>query len=410
MKICLVSQEYPPETAWGGIGTLTMGKAQYLARIGHEVHVLSRSAAKDCPDLRTESQDGVVVHRMQPPGADFRFYCRGTYELGYSWAVLRQLARLIQETSFDVIDFPEYGGEGLAYLMDRTVWNWVPVVVNIHGPIAMFAEHFGWPEKGGRYYRYASFAEEFCIHRADAVMSVSSSIADLTSQAYGYPREKIDVIHSGVRADLFTPAPNGRTEASRPTILFVGAITENKGVDVLLEAVIRLRSRYPDILLEIVSGKQQVEFMEEFNERIEHEAMHAHVKLLGYVDMNRLPALYRSAHVFCAPAEFEALGIVYLEAMACGCPVVASTSGGATECVLDGRTGMLVPRRDVSATAAALDRLLSDAPLRRRMGEAGRKHIESYFTIEKLAERVLAVYEKATAHSQGSPERRQDLR
>ena len=101
---------------------------------------------------------------------------------------------------------------------------------------------------------------------------------------------------------------------------------------------------------------------------------------------------------------------MWFQAMCKSCPVVASTSGGATECVLDGRTGMLVPRRDVSATAAALDHLLSDAPLRWRMGEAGHKHIESYFTMEKLAERVLAIYEKAIARSRESLQRWQDLR
>jgi glycosyltransferase involved in cell wall biosynthesis len=409
MKICLVSQEYPPETAWGGIATLTLGKAQYMARMGHEVHVLSRSATKDSPDLRTEMHDGVVVHRMQPPGHDFPFYCRGTYMLGYSWSVLRRLTRLMQEATFDVIDFPEFGGEGFAYLLDRTVWNWLPVVVNIHGPMAMFVEHFGWPEKGGRFQRFACFVEEFCIHRADAVMTVSASMAELTSQAYGYPREKIEVIHSGVRADLFTPDPNGNSTAKRPTVLFVGNVTENKGIDVLFQAVLRLRSRYPDILLQIV-GKKGEEVVEQLIDQMEREAARDNVQILGYIDMKELPRLYRSAHVFCAPAEFEALGIVYLEAMASGCPVVASTSGGASECVIDGETGILVPRRDVPATVAALDRLLADAPLRRRMGQAGRRRVESYFTMQKLAERILVVYEKAILRSQQAPERWQDLR
>ena len=280
MKICLVSQEYPPETAWGGIATLTLGKAQYMARMGHEVHVLSRSATEDSPDLRTEMHDGVVVHRMQPPGHDFPFYCSGTYMLGYSWSVLRRLTRLMQETTFDVIDFPEFGGEGFAYLLDRTVWNWLPVVVNIHGPMAMFVEHFGWPEKGGRFQRFACFVEEFCIHRADAVMSVSASMADLTSQAYGYPREKIEVIHSGVRADMFTPDPNGNSTAKRPTVLFVGNVTENKGIDVLFQAVLRLRSRYPDILLQIV-GKKGEEVVEQHIDQMEREAARDNVQILG---------------------------------------------------------------------------------------------------------------------------------
>src|SRR5262245_24988221 len=130
MKICLVAHEYPPETARGGIGTQTWNKARALARLGHAVHVLSR-ARDPGPDLRTEHEEGVVVHRMQPPGLEFPLYKQATYLLGYSWFVLRQLNRLREEVPFDVIDFPDYGGEAFAYLMDRTMWNWTPVVVQL---------------------------------------------------------------------------------------------------------------------------------------------------------------------------------------------------------------------------------------------------------------------------------------
>jgi glycosyltransferase involved in cell wall biosynthesis len=409
MKICLVSQEYPPETAWGGIGTQTLGKAQCLARLGHEVHVLSRSADAAAPDLRTDTEGGIVVHRMQPPGHEFPIYCRGTYLLGYTWFILRQLNRLMEQTAFDVIDFPEFGGEGFAYQLDRTVWNWLPVVVNIHGPLAMFVEHFGWPEKGNRFHRFATFTEEFTIHRADAVMAVSSTIADLASEAYHYPREKIDIVHCGVHADLFTPAPGGNPVADRPTVLFVGNIIENKGIDTLFDAVMQLRRKYPDILLQIV-GKEDMELAPRFRAQMQSDGAQDNVRFLGFVDMEKLPEFYRAAHVFCAPAEFEGLGTVYLEAMASGCPVVASTAGGTHESVLDGQTGLLVPPRNVSATADALDRLLTDGALRGRMGEAGRRRVEEYFTMERFTERVLAVYEKAIARSERSPDRWKDER
>jgi glycosyltransferase involved in cell wall biosynthesis len=409
MKICLVSQEYPPETAWGGIGTQTLGKAQCLTRLGHEVHVLSRSADAAAPDLRTETEDGIVVHRMQPPGHEFPIYCRGTYLLGYTWFILRQLNRLMEQTAFDVIDFPEFGGEGFAYQLDRTIWNWLPVVVNIHGPLAMFVEHFGWPEKGNRFHRFASFVEEFTIHRADAVMAVSSTIADLASEAYHYPREKIDIVHCGVHADLFTPAPGGNPVAHRPTVLFVGNIIENKGIDTLFDAVMQLRRKHPDILLQIV-GKEDLELAPRFRAQMQREGAEDNVRFLGFVELQKLPEFYRAAHVFCAPAEFEGLGTVYLEAMACGCPVVASTAGGTPESVLDGQTGLLVPPRNASATAEALDRLLADRALRGRMGEAGRRRIEEYFTMERFTERILSVYEKAIARSDRSSDRWKDER
>ena len=369
--------------------------------------MLSRSADDAAPDLRTEKDGGITVYRMRPPGYEFPIYCRGTYLFGYSWFVLRQLNRLTEQTAFDVIDFPEFGGEGFAYLLDRTIWNWLPVVINIHGPIAMFVEHFGWPERGNRFHQLAAFVEEFSIHRADAVMSHSSAIADLASEAYHYPRDQIDVVHGGVHADVFTPAPGGSGTSDRPTVLFVGSVVENKGIDTLFDAVLRLRVKYPNIQLQIV-GKEDRELAPRFKEQVKIQGAESNFLFFGHVNMQRLPELYRAAHVFCAPAEFEGLGIVYLEAMACGCPVVASTAGGAREAVLDGETGFLVPPRDVSATAEILDRLLADRALGRKMGEAGRRRIEEYFTMDKFTQRIVTVYEKAIGRSERSSDCRKD--
>ena len=137
MRICLVSQEYPPDTARGGIGAQTWNKAHALARLGHSVHVLS-CAARSGPDVTTVNEGGVVVHRMQPPGQemgeDLPIHNPATYSVGYAWSILRQLYRLTRTTDFDVIDFPEYGAEGFAERLDRTPWNWIPVVVQLHAP------------------------------------------------------------------------------------------------------------------------------------------------------------------------------------------------------------------------------------------------------------------------------------
>src|SRR5690349_23603347 len=133
MRICLVSQEYPPETARGGIGTQTWNKARALAALGHEVHVLSSSAGP-APGLRHGVEDGIAVHRLRPPGLDFPVNGEASFWLGYSWAVLAALHELLEQATFDLLDFAEYGGEGYAYLLDRRPWSSVPVVVQLHGP------------------------------------------------------------------------------------------------------------------------------------------------------------------------------------------------------------------------------------------------------------------------------------
>src|SRR5262249_2914407 len=128
----------------------------------------------------------------------------------------------------------------------------------------------------------------------------------------------------------------------------------------------------------------------------------------GFVDADQVAGFYHTAHVLCSPAQYEGFGQVYAEAMACGCPVVASTAGGATEVVNDGETGFLVPPNDVAATAPAPARRLGDAALRGRMGEAGRRRVVEYFALDKFVLRLVAAYERAVERSQDSLARVRD--
>jgi len=401
MRICLISQEYPPETAWGGVGTQTWVKARALARLGHEVHVLACSA-DERPDLRTELQDGVTVHRIHPPGYEFPIYGKPLWLLGYTWGVVTALHTLMERHAFDVLDFPEFGGEGFAYQIDRTRWNWVPVVVQLHGPMTMFLDLLGWPERGSRLHKFGMFMEEFSLQNADVIMACSGGVADVASRAYGLDRDAIDVVHCGVDTAIFSPAMAGSPLAERPTVLFVGKMVKNKGPLVVTEAVLALRHKYPDIHLQFIGTGTDIPVMIEARAR--EEAAEANIELLGFVELDRLPDYYRKAHVFCSPAEYEGFGQVYTEALACGCPVVASTSGGGSEAVNDGETGLLVPPNDVAATVRALDAILGDPALRQRMSAAGLRRVSDYFQMDRYVERVVAVYEKAIAMSKQRPD------
>ncbi len=392
MTICLVSQEYPPESTDGGIGTQTWVKATGLVRAGHTVHVLS-VGGEDAPPLATKEAGGVIVHRMRPPCADFPVYDNATYLLGYTWHVLGALCKLMETVKFDVLDFPEYGFEGAAYQIDRKVWNFVPTVVELHGSLGMFADRFGWPEKGSAFHRLGTSMEAISITQADVVMSCSASIAGVVSRDYGVPLAAIEVVHAGVDAEMFSPAPDGAWPA-RPTIVFAGKVVENKGVHHLVEAVLRLREKYPEVLLRVL-GSSRRGLAETLKERVAKEHAEHHFDFAGFVDFALLPEHYRRATVVCMPSEYEALGNVYLEGMACGKPVIGSSAGGGSEAITDGVTGFTVPPNDVDALTAALDRVLGNGALQKQMGTEGRRSVEEYWTTEKFIRRVLAVYEKA---------------
>ncbi len=401
MRICLVSQEYPPETAHGGIGTQIWNRAHELASRGHEVQVLS--CHKDPRDEARMKMDGkVLVHRMLPPGEGkaqpLAVYDQSVYMLGYTWQVASELERLLEVTDFDLINFPEYGAEGLAYQLNRTPYNWKPVVVQMHGPLAMFAERIRWPDRDGGFFRVADFMEGESIRLADGLMASSSNIADFAADRYGVARDSIHVVHCGIDCRTFRPLEPEEKRHQRPTVLFVGNASASKGIWCVFEAVMGLRSRYPDIRLQVLGKGDQLEAL---YRRAGELGAQANLEVVGFVaDRSRLPDYYRRAHVLAAPAYHE-VGVanVYVEAMACGCPVVACNTGGAPEAVRHGESGFLVPPKDIEGTRVVLDRLLGDPALREAMGRAGRRRAEEYFALDRYIERILTAYEAAMVRS-----------
>lgn len=399
MKICLVSQEYPPETAHGGIGSQNFNKARSLVKLGHEVTVLS-AAGKVGADRRTEHADGITVHRIATPGTAFPVNHLQTYWVGYTWEIFRHLSDLLRETKFDLIDFAEYAAEGFAFQLDRASWNWVPVVVQLHGPVAMFSERIGWPERGSSFARVGACMEGESIRLADGLMACSANIADFTSGYYQIDRAAIDVVHCGVDSDAFSPGNRHALPPGPPTVLFVGNLAENKGLNTVFQAVLNARAKFPDVVLRIL-GKGDTDLVKSFEQKAAAAGASKNIQFAGFVS-NRadLPRYYREATVFCSPAQHE-VGVanVYIEAMGCGCPVIAANTGGAPEAVTDGVSGFLVPPGDVAAMTRALETVLADRALRRRMGEAGRRRVDEYFAMDKYIGRVTSTYEKALGRS-----------
>jgi glycosyltransferase involved in cell wall biosynthesis len=231
------------------------------------------------------------------------------------------------------------------------------------------------------------------VHRLfDRYLAVSAFSAGLL----GAPPERTRVIYGGADTRRFAPAPGG----DRDGVLFVGRLTPHKGIDRLLQALpagagLRVAGSaghdpqlperdYPALLRRLAAGRE--------------------VSFLGPVEEAALPELYRGATVLALPSVdrtcygrpvpvSELLGLVALEAMASGTPVVASRIGGLAEVVVDGETGFLVPPGDTGALGDRLARLLSDRRLAARLGANARDLVTERFTWRACAERCLAAYE-----------------
>jgi glycosyltransferase involved in cell wall biosynthesis len=225
--------------------------------------------------------------------------------------------------------------------------------------------------------------------RADLVVVPSRYSAGVVERVYGVPPPRIAVVSEpidlGAWAAAFGRAP--RRPRTGPVILCVARMYPRKRIGDLLEAADLLGRKMPEVRVRIVGRGPEWETARRLCAAL---GLGDRVTLLGDVSRAQLAEEYVNADCFCLPTVQEGFGVVFLEAMSAGLPVVACRAAAVPEVVLDGETGVLVPPRDPEALARALEFLLLDAPRMRALGEAGRRRA-SAFTPERVAGRFLEV-------------------
>ena len=383
MKIALVSQEYPPETARGGIGSQTFVKAKGLAALGHKVYVISRSIDSE----RYEKMHGdICVIRI--PGMEVKLpeMTEVVQWITHSVVVAEEINTLHKRESFDIIDFPEWAAEGYVYLLNRTAWNMVPVVIQLHGPLVMFAHVMDWPGIETEFYKTGTHMESTSVQLADAVYSSSACSAQWIRSHYYPGIPNIPVIHLGVDTNAFVPHPHLKDE--RPVIIFVGKIVPNKGVEELVDACVQLIKTFSDLQLRFI-GSGEASFINKLYQKALQPDGTSFLELVGYVQKEDLPAELARAHVFVSPSWYEGgPGFVFLEAMACGLPVVGCSGSGIDEIVTNNVNGILVPPKDSIALEKAIFKILSDKVLMQHMGANARNYVareaDSHDCLKKL--------------------------
>ncbi|MEK7873804.1 MAG: glycosyltransferase [Chloroflexota bacterium] len=253
--------------------------------------------------------------------------------------------------------------------------------------------------------------EQRVLLRADTSIALNPHERAEMVRLHGADPQRVRVIPAGVDTDLFQPVD--RAEARRrlglgqdaPLVLYVGRLEKLKGIDILLQ-VAALLGDTPGLRLLVVGGNPSGD---RERARLEAEARKlgiAHmVRFEGPVKQEALPVYYSAADVCIVPSYYESFGLVAVESQACGTPVVAARAGGLAYTVRDGVTGYLIPDRRAELYADRIRTLLTDAPLRARMGDAARKAVAP-LTWGAMAERFGDVYRDVTASvppSDGSP-------
>jgi len=243
-------------------------------------------------------------------------------------------------------------------------------------------------ENGSRLYNFNHRLLRRWSRMLDGRIAVSAAAASLVSR---YFPGDYEVIPNGIDLGRFSTRvlPPPGLESLQPYVLFVGRFEERKGLPVLLEAFRTVQARHPEMRLVVVGHGSRRQQYEQYAEDLNVHGVH----FAGYVPDESLPAYYQHAAAFCAPnTGNESFGMVLIEAMAAGVPVVASRIDGFREVVRDGEHGLLVPPLDARALAEALCRVLSDQPLATALCLRGFQRARD-FSWNSVVDRVVDYYE-----------------
>ena len=228
--------------------------------------------------------------------------------------------------------------------------------------------------------------------RMDRVVAVSESSAEDTARSFKIPREKFRVVYNGIDINLFDG--DGSTCKKPNSLIVVGGYSPLKGLAHLLGAI-KLLSNEMELNLTVVGGPPDGKYSSGL---VREYGLQDRVTFTGRISHEDLVRCYSAAEVAVVPSLYEGFGFPAAEAMSCGVPVISTTAGALPEVVgPDGEAGILVPPGNADALASAIRRLMSDNDLRRRMGAAARRRIETHFTWEEAAKRTVAVYEELIA-------------
>jgi glycosyltransferase involved in cell wall biosynthesis len=387
LHICYISQEYPPETGWGGIGSYTYEMAHALASAGHKVTVISRAVEEES----IANDDGVEVHRVSPsPRWDSVpvLWRLNRIWPGFAWAAMLKVRKIHREQSIDIVE----AAEGRA---DSFFVGLIPggpkLIVRLHTARIFIDRSNRVPLRSGGRREY--WLEKRAISQASVLTAPSQAVIYLTQTWMPLRKKPAFVIPNPVNSRKFRPSNSVR----RSIILYVGRLERNKGLETIAATM-------PIVLQKVPTA----EFWFVGSDSVDHDGVKWRDKLCAAVEPARLgqlrfkeltrgqmPEAYREAAVCILPSVWENCPYALLEAMACATPVVATNGGGVPEIIEDGVSGFLASTADSEAFASRIVALLEDGQLRGAIGNQARARIEELFSIERVLPKMIAVYEGA---------------
>lgn len=374
------------------MNVVVLAQAAQLARLGHSVRLITRRS-DPAQAASVEIEDGLVVYHLDagPP----RLLAKGEHEALIE-PFAEELRRHLRDHPVDLLH-AEHWYSGIAALPAAREFG-IPLVQSYHSIAA--AEHTPLsdgerPEAPGRLE-----GERILARESDLIITVSEAEKRTVLERLGGDPGRVRVVWPGVDTRMFRPCGGNECDeraawiahGGRPEVLVAGRLDPLKRFDLAIAAVSAIDpARRPMLRIVGAPPPDGEDYAHSLHEAIADARMLATTSFDGALRRSVLAERIRMASIVLIPSHSETYGLVALEAAASGVPVIAASTGGLRESVIDGETGVLLESDDPEAWAAAIERLLGDPELAARMGAAARKHATQH-SWAASTNRLLAVY------------------
>jgi len=363
MQICIVSQQY--KNGWSGVGTYSRNLVDGLAARGHSIQLIAPEAER--ADY-IAMPDSVMFHPVKTTRIDVAL----NYWLPLAVRFRRAITKVLARHDCDLVHFTDAREAIFCPQLQ------IPVTGMVNDYYAAWCPRLPWKLKPYfadwpiryAYYQLQRLIEPQALRKCQILIANSRFVAGTLTDTYSIPRDKISVVPYGIDP-VEVEHPNKLP--GNPSLLFVGSNFQRKGIPTIVRALAKIREKLPDTHLHIVGHDSNQNVIEDIADELGVRGMVTFHGRLGYEKVRSLVA-----DIFVMPSLIEGVGMVFLEAMSAGVPVIAGRVGGTVEVVTDGQNGITVPPSEEGEVANAIIKLSTDDDFREQCISAGHDTVKKF--------------------------------
>lgn len=400
MNICIVTPQYKVDSNTNsGIANHYYELAHGLKELGHTIHVVFISDHSSNIEKMNDVDTGSIylhpVNIRLPRWLDKIVENNWAHhafvsKLFTSFILRNHLQKIVKTYAIDVIETTSYDFLCLGYVV---LPHKVPVVTRVSTTqYQINRDHYSMKSRA---IDWIARLEHAMVHSSDHLTTHTRAHRDAVCEDFNVESERFEIIPHGIELpNKYELGIQSAQEKDTVMVLYVGRFEHRKGIDILLAAIPRILQSYPKAQFMLVGNDPQKENERKFKESWGDQGNNQQVKFLGQIDTATLHKLYQTCDLFVAPSRYESFGLIYVEAMSYGKPVIGCHTGGVPEVIKEGVTGLLAQPNNLEDLTQKILKLLNNNALRHYMGEQARAWVQEKFSRERMASSTIGQYRK----------------